>query len=104
MGKELYVRHVSDRATEEDIRRLFSVSGTVTSVHLVSNPEETGGRRCCFVRMAADSEARDAIETLDGALLIDRTIFVNEARPQKLPTRGRPPSGRKKPDNGFKKR
>jgi len=83
MGKELYVRHISDRATENDIRKLFSVTGTVASVHLITDPETGQFKGCAFVKMMTDSEAKEAIATLDGALLINRVIMVGEARPQK---------------------
>ena len=83
MGKELYVRHISEKATESDLRRLFAVAGTVSSVHLVTDPDSGQFKGCGFVRMTTDREAREAIETLDGALLIDRVILVSEARPQK---------------------
>jgi RNA recognition motif-containing protein len=83
MGKELYVRHISDRATENDIRKLFSVAGTVASVHLIIDPDTGQFKGCAFVKMATDSEAKEAITTLDGALLINRVIIVGEARPQK---------------------
>jgi RNA recognition motif-containing protein len=83
MGKELYVRHISDKATENDIRKLFSVAGAVASVHLITDPETGQFKGCAFVKMATDNEAREAITTLDGALLINRVIIVGEARPQK---------------------
>jgi RNA recognition motif-containing protein len=83
MGKELYVRHISDKATENDIRKLFSVVGAVASVHLITDPETGQFKGCAFVKMASDNEAREAITTLDGALLINRVIIVGEARPQK---------------------
>ena len=83
MGKELYVRHISDKATEDDIRKLFSVAGTVVSVHLITDPETGQFKGCAFVKMATDNEAQEAITTLDGALLINRVIIVGKARPQK---------------------
>ena len=83
MGKELYVRHISDKATEYDLRKLFEVAGTVASVHLITDPETGQFKGCGFVKMATDSEAHEAIITLDGALLINRVIAVSEARPQK---------------------
>ncbi len=82
MGKELYVRHISDRATENDIYKLFSVAGTVASIHLITDPETGQFKGCAFVKMATDSEAQEAISTLDGALLINRVIMVGEARPK----------------------
>ena len=83
MAKELYIGHISDKATEQDIRKLFSVVGTVTSVHLIIDPETREFKRCGYVRMAADVDPKEAVETLDGALLIDRVITVSIARPQK---------------------
>jgi RNA recognition motif-containing protein len=83
MGKELYVRHISDRATETDLWKLFGVAGTVSSVHLVTDPETGQFKGCAFVRMASERETKEAIDTLDGALLINRVIEVSEARPQK---------------------
>jgi len=83
MAKELYVGHLSETTTEEDLRRLFSVMGTVTSVHLIIDPETREFKRCGYVRMAADVNPKEVVETLDGAYLIDREIVVSIARPQK---------------------
>ena len=83
MGRELYVRHISAKAGENDIRKLFAIAGTVASVHFITDPETGQFKGCGFVRMATDNEAQEAITTLDGALLIDRIIAVSEARPQK---------------------
>ena len=103
MGKELYVRHISEKATENDLRRLFAVAGTVTSVHLISDPQSGQFKGCGYVRMATDAEAREAIDTLDGALLIDRVVMVGEARPQK--PKGRPfGSGKRGSTNRFGRR
>ncbi len=92
MRKELYVRHISARATETDIRKLFAVAGTVTSVHMITDPVSGQFKGCAFVGMATVEEAQDALETLDGALLIDRVLIVSEARPQK--PKERPAAGR----------
>jgi RNA recognition motif-containing protein len=91
MGKDLYVRHISPEATEEDVRKLFAVSGKVTYVHMVKDAKTGEFVGCAFVKMSSEAEAKDAIVTLDGALLINRTILVSEARPQK--TRGRQTQG-----------
>ncbi len=83
MAKELYVGHISNNAYEEDIRKLFSVMGTVTSVHLIIDPETREFKRCGYVRMAADVDLKEVVETLDGAYLVDQEIHVSIARPQK---------------------
>jgi len=82
MRIELYVGSISPKATEEDIRKLFSISGTVTSIHLIRDPQTQEFKGCGYVRMATDAQCRDAIETLDGALLIDKVLTVSVARPQ----------------------
>jgi RNA recognition motif-containing protein len=83
MAKEIYVGHISENATEEDVRKLFSVMGTVTSVHLIINPETGEFKRCGYVRMTSGVDLNEVVETLDGAYLIDREIVVSIARPQK---------------------
>jgi RNA recognition motif-containing protein len=83
MAKEIYVGHISENATEEDVWKLFSVMGTVTSVHLIIDPETGEFKRCGYVRMAAGVDLAEVVETLDGAYLVDREIVVSIARPQK---------------------
>jgi len=83
MAKEIYVGHISENATEEDVWKLFSVMGTVTSVHLIIDPETGEFKRCGYVRMASGINLDEVVETLDGAYLVDREIVVSIARPQK---------------------
>jgi len=91
MGKELYVGSISARATENDIRKLFSVVGEVGSIHLITDSQTGEFKGCCYLKMTTDKDAREAIDTLDGALLIDRVISVSVARPQKR--KGSTPGG-----------
>jgi RNA recognition motif-containing protein len=93
MAKELYVGNLSYEATEEDLRRIFSVAGAVTSVHIITDPVTGKSKGCAYVRMATVEEIREAIDSLDEALVGDRIISVSEARPQKL--RAAPTAGRK---------
>ena len=83
MAKEIYVGHISENATEEDVWKLFSVMGTVTSVHLIIDPGTGEFKRCGYVRMAAGINLDEVVETLDGTYLVDREIVVSIARPQK---------------------
>ena len=83
MGKQLYVTNISFQATEEDMRKLFSVAGTVRSIKLLTDPQTGKFKGRGFVEMATVAEAKEAITTLDEALLIDRQISVVEATPQK---------------------
>ncbi|MBL0224880.1 MAG: RNA-binding protein [Geobacteraceae bacterium] len=83
MAKEIYVGHISENATEEDVWKLFSVMGTVTSVHLIIDPDTGEFKRCGYVRMASGIDLAEVVETLDGTYLVDREIVVSIARPQK---------------------
>ena len=101
MGKDLYVRDITLEATEEELRRLFGVCGKVAHVHMVRDAKSGVFVGCAYVKMSSEAEAKDAIVSLDGALLIDRTIRVVAARPQKPKSRqgGRRPApgGRNRP-------
>jgi len=83
MAKELYVGHISEQATEEDLRKLFSLMGPVTSVHLIVDQETGEFKRCGYVRMLSEVNLDEVVETLDGTYLIDRCIVVSIAKPQK---------------------
>lgn len=83
MAKELYVGHISEQATEEDLRKLFEIMGVVTSVHLIVDEKTGEFKRCGYVRMLSEVNLNEVVETLDGTYLIDRCIVVSIAVPQK---------------------
>jgi len=83
MSKDLYVTNIALEATEEEVRKLFSVVGKVAYIHLVTDAKTGQFKGCGYVKMASEKEAKEAITTLDGARLINRLIKVSEARPQK---------------------
>ena len=83
MAKELYVGHISEQATEEDLRKLFEIMGVVTSVHLIVDEQSGEFKRCGYVRMLSEVNLDEVVETLDGTYLIDRCIVVSIAKPQK---------------------
>lgn len=91
MGVEIYVGQISGSVTEDEIRKLFSVVGTVSSVHLVSDPGSGERRGCGYVRMSTEDEAVEAIGLLNGARLGDRQIVVRAAPPKQFKRKA--PSG-----------
>ena len=82
MGVEIYIGQLCSSVTEEEVRRLFSVAGTVSSVHLVKNSGSGELRGCGYVRMSTEDEACEAIGLLNGALLGDRQIVVRDVTKQ----------------------
>jgi len=94
MGVEIYVGHVSGTVTEDEVKKLFSVVGTVESVHLVVDSVSGEFRGCGYVRMSTDEEAREAIDLLNGAKLGDRLITVKNAPPKNFKKTGSFDGGR----------
>lgn len=88
MGVEIYVGQISGMVTEDEVKKLFSVVGTVESVHLVVDPGSGEFRGCGYVRMSNDEEAREAIDLLNGAKLGDRLIVVKNAPPKNFKKTG----------------
>ena len=79
MSVEIYVGQISGRVTEDELHKLFSIAGTVASIHLVTDPVSGEFRGCGYVRMTTSDEAKEAVELLDGSLLGGRVIVVKEA-------------------------
>lgn len=95
MGKKVYAGNISFRATEEDIRELFSGAGEVESINMITDAHTGQPKGFCFIEMASDEDANKAIESLNGAMFMERTLTVSEARPQKpRENRGGPGGGR----------
>lgn len=86
--KELYVGSLSYDTTEYDLEKIFSVSGTVTSVHLIRDNQSGEFKGCGYVRMSSVAEAKDAVASLDGAMFLGRTMTVSIANPQKTKPAG----------------
>lgn len=83
MRRELYVGNLPFETTEDDLRRLFSVAGNVQSVHIITDKDSGKSKGCGYVKMTTPVEAKEAINSLDGALTEGRLITVSEAREQK---------------------
>ena len=90
MRRELYVGSLPFETTEEDLRRIFSVAGTVQSVHIITDRDSGRSKGCGYVKMTTESEAKEAINSLDGAIIEHRIITVSEAREQKPVKAGQP--------------
>ncbi|MGD0845319.1 MAG: RNA-binding protein [Geobacteraceae bacterium] len=83
MGNKIFVGNLSWESTEEELNKLFAESGQVTSVKIITDKFTGQPKGFAFVEMATDADARKAIEALNGTMLKDRALTVNEARPPK---------------------
>lgn len=82
MSKKLYVGGLSYGTSEESLMNLFAQIGAVDSARIITDRETGRAKGFGFVEMSNDSEADQAINTLNGTDFEGRTLTVNEARPQ----------------------
>lgn len=83
MNLKIYVGNLPFSASEEDLKKFFSEAGAVQSVKIVTDAYSGKPRGFGFVEMASEADAQKAISLLNGKPLMDRTLVVNEAKPQK---------------------
>lgn len=78
----VYIGNLSYDATQDDLSEVFAEYGTVKSVKLPTDRETGRMRGFGFVEMSSSEEEDAAIEALDGAEWMGRTLKVNKARPR----------------------
>ncbi len=76
----IYVGGLPYQTTEQDLQALFAESGQVASATVIMDRDSGQSKGFAFVEMNDDQAAKSAIERLNGTVLGDRTIIVNEAR------------------------
>ena len=84
----IYVGNLSYDVTREDVEDVFAEYGRVSRVSLPMDRESGRPRGFAFVEMSAKEEESKAIEALDGAEWMGRTMRVNEAKPRTAPAGG----------------
>jgi cold-inducible RNA-binding protein len=78
----IFIGNLDFTATEEQLRTLFAAYGAVETVTIVKDRDTGESRGFAFVEMPQAAEAQAAISSLDGVLLNERALRVNEARPK----------------------
>lgn len=86
--KKLYVGNLSYQTSENDLRQAFEKFGEVGQVSVITDRATGRSKGFGFVEMQDAGEADDAINALNGAELDNRTLTVNEARPQEQRSSG----------------
>ncbi len=86
----LYVGNISFKASEEDLRSLFAQAGEVVSVKLITDAATGRLRGFGFVEMSSEEDGKKAISMFNGKPFMERTIVVNEAKPQQKREHGGP--------------
>ncbi|MCL7036675.1 hypothetical protein MKW94_010070 [Papaver nudicaule] len=83
----IYVGGIPYDCTEENIRRVFDLYGSVIAVKII-NARDVGGKCYCFVTFTNPRSAIDAINDMNGRTIGGRVVKVNEVNARGA---GRPP-------------
>lgn len=78
----VYIGNLSYEVTEDDLTSVFAEYGAVKQVKLPVDRESGRKRGFGFVEMEDEANEEKAIEELDGAEWIGRTLKVNKAKPR----------------------
>ena len=78
----IYVGNLPYEVTEEELQQEFQTYGEVTSVSIITDKFSGRPKGFAFVEMGSKPESEAAIEALNGKVMGERTIVVNEARPR----------------------
>ncbi len=78
----VYVGNLSYNATEDDLTEVFKEYGAIKRIQVPVDRETGRMRGFAFVEMAEEAHEDAAIEDLDGAEWMGRTLKVNKARPR----------------------
>ena len=89
----IFVANLSFSATESDLRRAFEQFGKVIAIAVIKDKVTLKPKGFCFVEMPDDSQARKAIEGLNGKEFFGRKLQVNETRPRPEMKDGKPQQG-----------
>src|ERR1700692_1437019 len=76
----LYVGGLPYQTNEQDLLDLFGQVGNVVEATVITDRDTGRSKGFGFVEMADDQSGHTAVERLNGTLLGNRTITVNEAR------------------------
>jgi len=79
---KIYVGNLSYDVTEEELRQEFKAFGEVESVSIITDKYSGRPKGFAFVEMPTVSEGQAAIAELNGKVVKERTMNVNEARPR----------------------
>lgn len=78
----IYVGNLSYDVTEDDLTSTFSEYGPVKRVQLPTDRETGRKRGFGFVEMENEADEQKAIDELDGAEWMGRSLKVNKAKPR----------------------
>src|SRR5580765_2576676 len=96
MNNKLFVGNLSFNTTENDLQDAFAAHGTVVETNLMMDRATGRPRGFGFVTLSNQDEAEKAITALNGAMLADRSLTVNIAKPREERSGGQRSGGERR--------
>jgi cold-inducible RNA-binding protein len=96
--KDIFVGNLDYETTQDELRHLFGAYGPIERINIVADRYSGQPRGFAFVEMVKDEDAEKAIRELNGAVIHDRKLEVNEAR--RRPERSAGRKGRERRRSG----
>jgi RNA recognition motif-containing protein len=81
---QLYVGNLEHSVTDTDLKKLFSTFGKVAAARVVFDHYTRQSKGFGYVVMAEIEAGAHAIAVMNGAMLHNRPLIVNEARPRDM--------------------
>ena len=78
----IYVSNLGFSVQKDDLRKLFTQYGEVSSVNIIMDRMTNRSKGFAFVEMPNNGAAQSAIKELNGVSVEGRSLNVNEARPR----------------------
>ena len=78
----IYVGNLASDVTEDDLREAFEKFGEVESSKVIMDRYSSASRGFGFIEMPSNSEADNAIKSLNGEDLKGKALKISEARPK----------------------
>jgi RNA recognition motif-containing protein len=82
MDVKIYVGNLAKSTTEDELKTLFTQSGSVDLVEVIKDRDSGQSKGFAFVTMNNQGEADAAITKFNGYSLADRELKVNIAKPK----------------------
>ncbi|HKV84247.1 MAG TPA: RNA-binding protein [Ktedonobacterales bacterium] len=82
MATRIYVGNLPYTTDNQQLAQLFGAFGEVLDAAVIMDRATGQSKGFGFVEMADDAQAQSAIQALNGTMVGNRTIRVNEAQPR----------------------
>jgi cold-inducible RNA-binding protein len=80
---KIYVGNLPTATNEGQLQTIFGAHGAIEDVTIITDKSTGQSRGFAFVNMPSDDEARAAITSLDGSMIGDKRLKVDQARPER---------------------